>query len=327
MSSSSVALTILFASKQFAIYVYFLILICGVIGNICNILVFTCHKLFRRNQAAFYLIAGTINDSCLLLIVLPFRITELAFAFDMTRASLIWCKFRPMISHTLTLILFSIVCFAAIDQYLSTNHHNWLKQLSTLKLARRLVYSAIIIWIMYDSMFLYFFEFRLTSGCAIYNVGFALYYSFFHYITLNGIIPVLVSSTFSLLAYSNVRRIVQMRMSVVRRKLDKQLTAMILAKVAFLVITILPSIVFRIYILNVTVDPSNSILIAIEQFLSNIAYGLFYINPSVCNLSPLKFFIVCILVHVLFVLNGIAEISTSSQIYVCSCEELYTTML
>ncbi len=65
------------------------------IGNVCNILVFTCHKLFRRNQAAFYLIAGTINDSCLLLIVLPFRITELAFAFDMTRTSSIWCKLRP----------------------------------------------------------------------------------------------------------------------------------------------------------------------------------------------------------------------------------------
>ncbi|CAF1043532.1 unnamed protein product [Adineta steineri] len=278
--SSSVATTILFVSKEFALYGYFIILISGIIGNIGNILVFTYYKIFRRNQCAFYLIVETITDCCLLLVALPFRISELAFALDLTRASLIWCKLKAMISYTSTLITFSAICFAAIDQYLSTNYHPWLRQLSTLKLAHRLTYSSIIIWVVYGSMFLIFFEIQSTAGCTIYNVDFARYFSFFHYIMLNGMIPILVSSIFSLLAYLNVRRIVQMRMIVVRRKLDKQLTAMVLTKVVFLVCTILPSIIFRIYILNVTVDPNDTVRIAIHQLVSNIAYALFYINPA-----------------------------------------------
>lgn len=280
---SSVATTILSVSKQFAIYCYSLILISGIIGNISNILVFTCVKVFRRNQCAFYLITVAIADCALLLIALPFRVAEIVFAYDMTRASVVWCKLRPMISHTLTLISFSAICFAAIDQYLSTNHHIWLKQLSSLKLSHRLVYIATAVWIIYDCIFLIFFDLQPTAGCTTYNIDFSYFYSFFHYITLNGIIPILISSMFSLLAYLNVRRIVQLRMPVVRRKLDKQLTAMVLAKVAFFVVTILPSIIFRIYLLNVTVDPNDSVRIAIHSLISNISYALFYVNTSVGN--------------------------------------------
>jgi hypothetical protein len=285
LEMSSVATTILHVSEQFAIYVYSLILISGIIGNISDILVFTCVKAFRRNQCVFYLIIASISDCGLLLIALPFRVTELAFAYDTTQTSLIWCKFRPMINNTITLISFSSICFAAIDQYLSTNPQVWLKQLSTIKLAHRLICGAIIIWILYDSMFLIFFDLQPTAGCTIYNVYFANFYSFFHYITLNGIVPIFISSTFSLLAYLNVRRIIQLRIPVVRRKRDRQLTAMVLAKVVLLVVTILPSIVFRIYILNVTVNSKNLIQTAIHQLISNIAYALFYINSAVCNLS------------------------------------------
>jgi hypothetical protein len=232
-----------------------------------------------------------------------------------------------MISYTLALMSFSSICFAAVDQYLSTNYHPWLKQLSTLKLAHRLVSSAIIIWIVYDSVFLIFFDLRPTAGCTIYNAIFYHYYSFFHYIILNGVIPILISSSFSLLAYLNVRRIIQLRMAVVRRKLDKQLTAMVLAKVAFLVVTISPSIVFRIYLLNVTVDSNNFIHIAIDQLISNIAYALFYVNSAVGNLSLFSLIIVDILVYFLSVFDGIIEILSAGEIYICPCEKFRTKML
>jgi hypothetical protein len=281
---SAVATTILFISQQFAIYSYSLILIIGLIGNLSNILVFASVKAFRRNQCAFYLITVSISDCGLLLIALPFRLTESAFNYDTTRTSLFWCKFRSMIIYTLTLISFSSICFAAIDQYLSTNHHPRIKQLSTLKLAHRLIYSAIVFWIIYDCIFPIFYDLQPTTGCAIYNIYFANYYSFFHLILLVGIIPIFTSSMFSLLAYSNVRRIIQLRMAVVRRKLDRQLTAMVLAKVAFFAVTVLPSIIFRIYILNVIVSSSDSIETAIHQLISSIAYALFYVNSSVWQL-------------------------------------------
>lgn len=277
----SITTSILFVSQQLAIYLYSCIFILGLIGNAHLIFVFTSLKTFRKNQSAFYLITTAITDSGLLILALPFRLGELAFEYDLSRYSLIWCKLRPMINHTLALISLSAVCFAAIDQYLSTNHQPSLKQLSTLKLAHRLVYTSIILWIIYDCIFLIYFDLQSNFGCAIYNVGFSRYYSFFHYIALNGIIPIGISSMFSCLAYSNVRRIVQLRLAIVRRRLDKQLTAMILAKVAFRVMTILPSIIFRIYLLNVTVNPTDFLRLAIHQLISNIAFALFYINTAV----------------------------------------------
>ena len=279
----TIAASILHASQQLAIYLYSLIFILGLIGNAHLIFMFTLLKTFRKNQSTFYLLTTAINDCSLLILALPFRLGELAFGHDFTRMSVIWCKLRPMINHTLALISFSAICFAAIDQYLSTNHRPWLKRLSTLKLAHRLVYTSIVVWIIYDGIFLIFFDLQSSTGCTIYNVQFSRYYSFFHYITLNGIIPIWISSMFSLLAYWNVRRIVQLRLAIVRRRLDKQLTAMILVKVAFLIVTILPSIIFRIYILNVNVNSTDYLRLAIHQLISNIAFALFYVNTAVCH--------------------------------------------
>ncbi|CAF2063106.1 unnamed protein product [Rotaria magnacalcarata] len=280
MSSASVATSILLVSKYLAIYGYSLIAIVGCIGNAWNILIFTSSKSIRHNQCGFYLITTSISDCCLLLVVLPFRISELAFETDVTRLSEFWCKFRPMLTYTLALISLSSVCFAAIDQYLSTNHHVWIRQISTLKLAHRLVYGALIIWTIYDSIFLIFFRLHPTLGCIIENVAFSQYYSFFHFIILNSVMPIAISSLFSLLAYMNVRRIVQLRVQPIRRQRDKQLTAMVLAKVALLVVTVLPSVIIRIYILNSKIDENDYIRATVDQFISSVGYALFYTNSA-----------------------------------------------
>lgn len=283
-STSSTATNILFATKQYTIYGYFTILFLGLVGNTANLIIFTSLKIFRKNQYAFYINIESIMNFALLILALPFRVTEYAFAYDTTRLSLAWCKLRPTTSHTLALMSFSVICFAAMDQYFSTNPQPWLRQLSTLKLARRLTLAAFVIWSLYDSIFLIYFDIQDRAGCAIYNFIVGRYYSFGHFITLNGLLPILISSTFSLLAYSNVRRIVQLRIPLVRRKLDKQLTAMILAKVAFLVFTILPSIILRIYILNFTAGQTDPIRLAVDQFISTFSYSLFYMNTAVSRL-------------------------------------------
>lgn len=284
MSSSSAADMILLISKQYTIYGYLIIAILGTIGNICNVAIFTCSKSLRQNQSVFYLIAASIVDCFLLLVVLPFHITEIAFDINLTEISVYWCKFRPMLTDTLELLSLSSICFAAIDQYLSTNYRAWLRQLSTLKLAHYLVYSSIFFWIIYDSILLIFYDLYPGIGCIIKNAKFARFYSYFHLIVLNSVLPILITSLFSLAAYTNVRHIVQLRVQLNRRQRDKQLTAIVLAKVAFLVVTIFPSAVFRIYILNRSVTTNDYVRLAVDQLVSSIAYSLFYFNSAVCNI-------------------------------------------
>jgi hypothetical protein len=282
MSSSTVAQTIIIASQKYTLSIYFLVLISGLVGNVCNIIVFNDLKIFRHNQCAFYLIIASIADIFLLIIVLPFRIADV-FNYDPTLLSLAWCKIRQTIVPAFSLMSFSAICFAAIDQYLTTHYKPAFRQLSSLKLAHRLVCIAAIIWTLHGIPFLIFFEIQSTSGCAIYNVGFQLYYSFVHFCVLSGILPITLSGFTAALAYSNVRHILRHQVPIVRRKLDRQLTAMILTKVAFLVVTTSPFVIFRIYLLNRSIDSTDSVRLAIEQLISTITSSLFYINSAVSD--------------------------------------------
>ncbi len=92
MSSLTTAQAIITASQKYTLSVYCLLLIGGLIGNICHIIVFNSLKIFQHNQYAYYLIVSSITDSFLLVVVLPSHVTEYVFDYDPTQLSLAWCK-------------------------------------------------------------------------------------------------------------------------------------------------------------------------------------------------------------------------------------------
>lgn len=201
------------------------------------------------------------------------------FHNDLTQTSLIWCKLRNVLATSLTLLSLSIVCFAAIDQYLSTSYNPYIKQMSTIRLAHRLIVIAIILWTCHGLPFFILMKIESSRGCSAYNNGLTNYFIYGYYVILTGFLPVTISSIFAILAYRNVRRIIQSRILIIRRRLDKQLTAMILIRVAFLVSITLPYIVYRIYTYQIDVYPDDSIM----QLLATVTYTLFYLNYSVCD--------------------------------------------
>jgi hypothetical protein len=283
MSAQLTAQEILIASQRFTIYVSFVILFAGIVGHIIDILVFTSSKPFRKNQSAFYLTAESVINCIHLLISFTSRIAINGFGNDLTQRSLLWCKLRNAIATSCTLLSLTIVCFAAIDQYLSTSYHPFLKQLSTLKLAHRLTCSAIIIWILHGIPFLVLLEIQPTNGCALYNDGFTIYITYVYYLILTGFLPIVITSIFATLAYTNVRRIVRSRILILRRKLDKQLTAMILVRVAFLVVVTVPYVIYRICAIQIQLDPNDFIDNAIIQLVGAVTTSLFFLNYSVRN--------------------------------------------
>ena len=113
----------------------FIILFGGLIGHAINILVFTSSRRFRNRPSAFFLTIESIVNSVQLIISFSSRIAISGFDDDLTRTSIVWCKLRSAIATSCTLISFTIACFAAINQYLSTSYQSHLKTLSTLNLA------------------------------------------------------------------------------------------------------------------------------------------------------------------------------------------------
>jgi hypothetical protein len=282
---------ILIASQQYTIYVNFVILFGGIFGHIINILVFTNSKRFRRNPSAFYLTAESIVNCFHLLISLSSRIAVTGYANDLTQKSLAWCKLKNTLIVIFTTLSLTIVCFAAIDQYLSTSYYPYLKQLSTLKLAHRLTYSAIIIWTLHGIPFLILMKIESTDGCNVYNKEFMIYITYGYYLLLIGFVPIMITSIFAILAYSNVRHIVRNQIPIFRRRLAKQLTAMVLARVAFLVSTTLSYVIYRIFTIQNDRNSYDSFQQAIIQLVAAIAYSLFYLNYAVCIMFIICYFI------------------------------------
>jgi hypothetical protein len=105
--------------------------------------------------------------------------------------------------------------------------------------------------------------------------------TFFFYPVLVGLLPIFIASSFSLLAFRNVRRIVRRQIPIERRRFDRQITAMVLIHVVFFVFFTLPYIVYRIYVVNVPVTQENLLNFAIMQLLEVIVVSIVDLNYTV----------------------------------------------
>jgi hypothetical protein len=206
---------------------------------------------------------------------------------DPTTVSRFYCKIKTPLGQWFRLLFDSIVCFEALDQFLSTNHRPDLRKMSTIKLARYLIFTATVLCALQTIPYIIFSDIIPPSGCIITSGALKNYYSFFYYIILNGLLPILISSVFSILAYQNVRRIVRRQIPIERRRLDHQLTAMIFVRVMIYVILSSPYTIFRIYILNANVFAADSFPFAVRQLITAIftsfiiwiySVRLFYLN-------------------------------------------------
>jgi hypothetical protein len=96
------------------------------------------------------------------------------------------------------------------------------------------------------------------------------YVTYFFYPVLVGLLPIVIASSFSLLAFRNVRHIIRRQIPIESRRFDHQITAMILLRVGFFVCFTLPYIFHRIYVVNVPVTQTDHVQYAIGQLLQLI---------------------------------------------------------
>ncbi len=289
MSPSSLILQLHTPINKSILYISCIALATGLIGNILNILVFAKLKLFRGNRCAFYLIVESIANIALLCESVIPEIFQETYGTDPLEISLFWCKTKSPWTQIFRLLIGFVVCFEALDQFLSTNHRFYLRDLITLKLARYLVLISTVIWILQTIPYIILTKMVSPFGCIITSQALIDYYSFVYYIFLTGLVPIITSSFFSLLAYRNVRHLVRRQIPIERRRLDRQMTAMIFVRVIVFVILLLPYTIFRIYILNVNVNPQDTLQNTINELISEIVSVLLLWSYSV-RLFALVFF-------------------------------------
>jgi hypothetical protein len=278
---SSIAQQLNDISGKYEFYNSVVIMIGGLISNLFIILILTHLRIFRGHQCAFYLIIECSANIGLISTILSSRILAHILGIDPVHLSIIWCKIRSWATQVFAFISLFTICSATLDQYLSTNYRYSFRQMSTLKLAYRLIFCIISFAILHNIPLLFLTEIHPITGCSVYNSILNKYYGFFYYPFVVSLLPMIITSSMSLLAYRNVRRIIRLQVPIVRRRLDQQLTAMILARVICLLTLGLPYIIYSISILNISINPNNSIGLAIKQLIGAILLSLFYGNYSI----------------------------------------------
>ncbi|CAF1099012.1 unnamed protein product [Adineta ricciae] len=248
-------------------YIYFFAIVFGIIGHIINILVLTQLKLFRDNRWAFYLIIESVVDILYNLVMFTSNLLQIIYTIDPQSTVLVWCRSRLILFQTCTLISSFTVCYAACDQFFSTSYRLNLRRMFTFKLARYVLLISSCIWLLHSIMFGLFFNINSSLGCVITNPVFLHYSTWFFYPVLYGPLQIAIAALSSLSAFQNVRRIVRQQVPIIRRRLDQQMTAMILVRALFYIICSLPYSIYRMIIINKPNPQTDVLQYATRQLL------------------------------------------------------------
>lgn len=283
MLSTELAESIDRINRDFVTITSIISLIIGLISNINLILVFMTSKTFHNNQCAFYLIVEAFSAIGATFTLYSSNIASAMIQEVLSRVSFIWCKLLLTAGYGFGLCCCYLVCSVAFDQYLSTNHRfNW-RQLSSMKLARRLSVGIVTFCSLHCIVFTIFAEVTIT-GCSIVNPVVRIYFTYFYYPLLNGALPLIISISFSILAFRNVRRIIQRRVNMLRRRLDRQMTALALTRTLCIIILGCPFLIYTIYDLNTQPASDDVLRLTIMNFVSSIIHLTMYLN--FCVSSP-----------------------------------------
>lgn len=263
------------------------ILIIGVIGGCLNMIVFLSLRTFRQNSCAFYLTIMSLVNIGQLLTGLLSRITMTGFSIDWTQFSLIYCKIRFFTFQTCSLLSFTCMCLATIDQYFATCFRPRWQHFSNITLSHRLMIGFTFMWIIHGVPYLIFCDHVKppnsdTNYCTITNSIYLEYHTYVFACVLTGFLPILITIIFGSLAYYNVRHIAYRTVPLVRRELDKQMTVMVLITVVLAFFTVIPFATANSLPVDVILIPNADNVLQV-QLTGSIILCLYYIFFAVIN--------------------------------------------
>lgn len=254
-------------------------LILGTIGNICNCFIFL-QKTLQSNPCSHYLLVSSIAN----IIALTFSLPTGLYATTQTNPntySLIYCKLRLYIYHTLLMISRYLIIFACIDRVCISSRKVSIRNFSQIRLARILSIITIIIWFI-ATIHIPIMNTIQSGYCimpGIYNLIFSIYAVIFA-----GIIPPILMSIFSLITLHNLYSIhtINIQRNHLMRQRDFHLTRMLTAQVIVYILTTTPYPLNTLYA-AITHSQIKSIdQQAIESFIYFITSTfLLFINPSI----------------------------------------------
>ena len=157
---------ILFATSIITTYVGGVFFILGTVGNVMNIMVFTCLKTYRSLVTSSFLAVTAFTGQIYLTVSLGIGAISKWINYDIPSRSSTICKITLYLRNISILISLTCLCLSSIDRYLMTSRSARRRELMTLKRGRLLICIWIVIWLCAGIPHaLYFLDFALLNLC------------------------------------------------------------------------------------------------------------------------------------------------------------------
>lgn len=307
MSTSSM-LFYLNLSHQITTYLGSTVLVVGVFGGILNLIVFLSLRTFRENSCAFYLIFMSLANLIHLLTSLTGHIITYGFGYDWSVTTTFLCKTRTAHVQLWLLTSLTCVCFAIIDQCLSTSFNPRWHRWCNIKLARCAIAATVIFWFFHAIPFVFYSNIVISplypnqSMCIITNDIFQTYSSFGFGLVLMGLLPLTIMTVFGLLAYYNIQNLAYRTVPLVRRELDKQLTQMVLIHLIYNFIVLTPYVAANLALFYLPNDDLTKCLRIVSIDLHNCYVAVSNNRP--CMTICIRFFSRVLFTYMFVYRNG-----------------------
>ena len=253
----------------------------GLMGNICNCIMFT-GPLYRRTSSSIYLISLSI----IAIMYLMWSIVPLVYTLDHIdpqTQSLFYCKVKLYGSHTLGLCIRYVVVLASADRFFVTRTNVHIRALSSVQMAVKLVFTICVVCLLVAMHMPILMDIR-DGICGMFGL-YQLIYSIYQ-IMLTSILPPVLMSIFSVLT---IRSLHQRHDNQERaRQRDRDFMRMVIAEVIVNIFTSIPysaSLVYSAVTYNI-VNKSTQRL-EIEAFISFFTQFLVYL----ISVAPFYLFI------------------------------------
>lgn len=251
----------------------------GLPGALLNTMLFIGVKTFRQSPSAYYVVGQSIADVSVLLIVLSQIIPSIPIL-----TSAITCKLMVFLIQVTVCVAMSFLCLSAFDRWACTSQSAQIRELSSIRTARRLFLLPFILGSLVNTPFLIYCDVvPPTYICSFTSELFMRIGTIFLTPILNVFLPLIVLIMFGLMTCRNIRLVMHVRQqpNQTRRSMwEQQMTRMMLVQTLVSVFCTIPRAIFIIYtIATFNERPTRSFdRISVELVVDHLTVSITCVN-------------------------------------------------
>jgi hypothetical protein len=253
----------------------------GLVGNICNCIMFTHYSHHRTASSIYFLALSIFAIIYLILSVVPLIYT--LNHIDPQTQSLFYCKAKFYGIHVLGLFLRYIIVFACADRFFATRTNVRIRSLNSVQMAMKFVFIICGVSVVIGIHILIFMTIRggVCGMFGVYKFIYAIYQ-----ITISSILPPILMCIFSILTIHSLHQ--RHGNQVHARQRDRYLLRMVIAEVIVNVFTSIPFSANLIYgAVTYNVVNKSAQRLEIESFMSFVTQFLIFL----ISVAPFYLFI------------------------------------